>query len=234
MTRFLSLLSVVCGGFGSAALAADDFQSHEQIREVARTYLLAYLQQNGATPTAVEVGKLDARLRLKPCESDLQAFLPRGSRTIGNTTVGIRCTGSRPWSLHVPMKVRLEKTIAVAAHPLTRGHVIQAGDILMKRVDVSQLPQGYIEQRTRLLGHRVKRQIGQGATFTPRMIEKPLKVRRGQRVSILARSGAMEVRMAGKALASGAVGDRIRVENLKSKQKREGVIDRNGDVVIEL
>ncbi|NNE63328.1 MAG: flagellar basal body P-ring formation protein FlgA, partial [Gammaproteobacteria bacterium] len=66
------------------------------------------------------------------------------------------------------------------------------------------------------------------------MVEKPRIISRGQRVTILARVGGMEVRTSGKALAHGAAGERIAVQNIKSRQKLEGTVLASGEVKIDL
>jgi flagella basal body P-ring formation protein FlgA len=44
----------------------------------------------------------------------------------------------------------------------------------------------------------------------------------------------MEVRMTGKALANGAAGDIIKIENLSSKQQLEGTVTARGEIQINL
>ena len=58
-----------------------------------------------------------------------------------------------------------------------------------------------------------------------------LIVRRGDRVTLLAKSNTIEVRMEGEALSDGSQGDRIRVKNLRSRQTIEGELSENGNTV---
>jgi len=50
----------------------------------------------------------------------------------------------------------------------------------------------------------------------------------------MAQSGSMLVRMRGKALDHGAVGDRIKVLNIKSRKKLEGIITVTGEVKVDI
>ena len=213
---------------------ASPYQTHTSIHQAAIDYMQAHIQNRYAQAATITSGKLDARLRLKACDKPLQTFLPKGSRDIGQTTVGVRCTGSKAWSLHVPIRVSMYKNIAVSAKLLNRGQLLQKSDIKLKNVDLATLPQGYIDDLSDLIGQKLKRRLSPGTAFTPNSVEKPERVKRGQRVTILARSGSMEVRMTGKALAGGAIGDRIRVVNIKSKKKREGIITQSGEVKVDL
>jgi len=210
------------------------YQPHNSIHKAAIDYMQAHIQQRYALPATITSGKLDSRLRLKQCDEPLHAFLPKGSRDIGKTTIGVRCEGTKAWSLHVPVRVSMYKNIAVSAKLLNRGQLLQKADIKLKNIDLATLPQGYIDNLNELVGQKLKRRLSPGTAFTPNSVEKPERIKRGQRVTILARSGSMEVRMTGKALAGGAIGDRIRVMNIKSKKKREGIITKNGEIKVDL
>ena len=107
-------------------------------------------------------------------------------------------------------------------------------DLRMAKYDKSKLPAGYIDELTDGVGFELKRQLSSGVPLTTTMIRKPRIIKRGQHVSIIAKAGGMEVRMAGKALAHGAVGDRIRVLNLKSKKKIEGTVTPLGDIRVDI
>jgi len=210
------------------------YQTHTSIHKAAIDYMQTHIQQRYALPATITSGKLDSRLRLKQCDEPLHAFLPKGSRDIGKTTIGVRCQGTKAWSLHVPVRVSMYKNIAVSAKLLNRGQLLQKSDIKLKNIDLSTLPHGYIDDLNQLVGQKLKRRLSPGTAFTPSVVEKPERIKRGQRVTILARSGSMEVRMTGKALAGGAIGDRIRVMNIKSKKKREGIITKNGEIKVDL
>ena len=55
-------------------------------------------------------------------------------------------------------------------------------------------------------------------------------VKRGQEVTLLASAGGIQVRMAGRALADGREGARLRVQNLSSQAVVEGVVETDGVV----
>jgi flagella basal body P-ring formation protein FlgA len=59
-------------------------------------------------------------------------------------------------------------------------------------------------------------------------------VRRGQQVTLLARTGSIEIRAQGRALSDGGVSDRIRVQNVNSLKVVEGVIEDAGIVRVAL
>ena len=88
--------------------SADTIQSHRSIQEAAETYLMNSVDSGHGLRLSVKAGHLDSRLRLAACDAPLEAFQPDGGRTLGSTTVGVQCAGSKPWTLYVPVKVSLD------------------------------------------------------------------------------------------------------------------------------
>lgn len=208
----------------TSALAATPVQDHESIRRAAEQFITDVVRSSHGQTPDVRAGKLDSRLRLSHCEEPLEAFQPPGGKTLGNITVGVRCSGSKSWSLYVPVKVSIYDRVVAAARPLTRGEVVQAGDVKMVERDLAQLQSGYFSDPEEVAGMEVTRTIAMDAALTNYLVKEPLQVRRGQRVSLIANIGGLEVRMAGEALADGANGARIKVRNLSSKRVVDGTV----------
>ncbi|MGM0471957.1 MAG: flagellar basal body P-ring formation chaperone FlgA [Bacillota bacterium] len=82
--------------------------------------------------------------------------------------------------------------------------------------------------------HRLKRRINQGQILTSRMVEIPPLVKRRDKVTIIARVGQIEVRTVGLALETGAKGDIIQVENIKSGEKLTARVIKQGTVQVIL
>ena len=205
-------------------LTAAPVQDHDSIRNAAEHYVTDTVRSSyGQTPD-VRAGKLDSRLRLSHCDVPLEAFHPPGGKTLGNITVGVRCSGTKSWSLYVPVKVSIYDKVVAAARPLTRGQVVGQDDVKMVERDLAQLQSGYFTDPAAVAGMEATRTIAMDAALTNYLVKEPLQVRRGQRVSLIASSGGLEVRMAGEALADGVTGARIKVRNLSSKRVIDGTV----------
>jgi len=233
MKKINVFVCVLISLFVTTAVAGD-FQSHASIFEVAQQFMLRRVAAEYEQSPEIKQGRLDSRLQLNKCSVPLVAYLPKGSRDLGRVTVGVKCLGTRPWSLHVPVIISIYKNIVVAAHPVLRGKLLVQDDLKLARRDLASLPQGYIEDLTYGTGMKLKRSLKTGMPLTPFMIKKPRIVTRGQKVSIVARSGSLEVRVAGKALGHGAVGERIGVINLISRRKLEGIVTAKGEVNVDI
>lgn len=218
----------------SSNVLASDYQSHASIYSAAKRFMQQHVASVHGQNAKITVSKLDKRFRLKRCEKPLQTYLSRGSREIGKTTVGVKCTGAKPWSLSLPVKVSLYRNVLISTRLLNPGELLQAGDVKLASRDLADLPYGYLDNLQASIGMKIKRRINPGTALTPAMLRKPRVISRGQRVTILADGGGMQVRVAGKALANGAVGDRIRVQNASTKRKLEGVVTASGEVRVEI
>lgn len=229
---------LLAGWLGAAGLVpatagAQDLQSHASILEAARQFLEERTGDR-AGRTDIRLGSLDRRLRLAQCDAPLEGFLPPGGRLKGNTSVGVRCNGSRPWKLYVPARVRVLRKVAVAKGYLGRGAQLTRDQVHLAERDVTTLSRGFITDPAQVVGKTLKRAVSDGRLITPGALTRPTLVRRGEQVIIMGRSTAFEVRMKGEALADGSKGDLIRVKNKKSERIVEGRVTAQGLVTVQL
>ena len=218
---------------GTAAGGSGELQSHASIRSAARDFVLANASGLQFPPT-VTVGRLDSRLQLARCSEKLQAFAPPGRKTTGRTTVGVRCTGRKPWSLYVPVTISIMGKAVVATRDLVRGDFITAADVRLEQQDLTRLHSGYLGALDLAVGKRVKRTIRRGGIIKPTQIAAPTMIKKGAEVTITAKSNSILVKTKGKALSSGGPGERIRVRNLSSNKVLEATVVRAGVVQVDL
>lgn len=205
-------------------------QSHGSILAAAKQFMETQNTDLHEMPAEIKMGRLDSRLRLVQCEHTLETFLPVGGRTLGNTTVGVRCGHPKPWTLYVPVTVNVYKQVVVATDALPRGTVLGKDHVKTAKRNLAKLPQGYFVDPQNLLGMKLKRNVSGGLPLVPTMVEAPRIVKRGQRVTLIAIVSGIQVSMPGKAMANGSAGERIRVKNLSSKRIVEGVVSGSGEV----
>lgn len=217
------------------ALAADQtpVQSHDSIRDAAKAHVLHQLEHGNADAKArVEVGKLDYRLKLGACSQPIEAYdSPNGLRG-GRGVVGVRCDGNNPWKIYVPIQVSLIEQVVVSARPLAKGHLLSNADLRLAEMDVSRLRKAYYSRPQDIVGQHLKRQVAAGATLHAGLVERGKLVTRGGQVEILAGGDGLQVRMRGKALADGSLGDRIRVKNLRSGRVLTATVTGGGIVQV--
>jgi flagella basal body P-ring formation protein FlgA len=218
----------------ASATQTGALQTHQSIQTAAEEFISAEVAASHGVVPVARAGRLDTRLRLAECDAPLESFLPAGGRTLGNTTVGVRCNGSQTWTLYVPVRVSVYETIVTAARPLSRGTVLQARDLTLVEKDLAQLRSGYFTNREELIGKQVTRPVLIGAAFTTQTVKNAQQIKRGDRIGLIATTGGLQVRMSGEALENGAMGEKIRVRNLSSKRVVEGIILSRATVQVDL
>jgi flagella basal body P-ring formation protein FlgA len=205
------------------AATAAELESHQRILESARTHTANQYKSN-ADSLKVTPGELDKRLRLTRCQRPLETFSTGKRHTGTRQTVGVRCRGASEWTIYVSLTVELSKRILVANRHLTRGSSIRSGDFRLEKRVVSGLHRGYLDNPADILGRMLKRSVRKNAALAPNQLQPQLDIRRGGQVTIVGRSGAIEVRMAGRAREDGSRGDRVKVTNISSEREIEGIV----------
>ena len=215
--------AVVVLAIGSDALAAQNWQPVEDISATAESWLRAH-SGDQAGSTSVKAGALDPRHKLPLCDAPLEGFMRRGAKIGPRSIVGVRCTGSKPWKVYVPVNVIVTRKVLAAARPLPRGHLVAKADVTLIERDVATMQRGYYDGFEALSGLRLKQPLLAGQVITPAMLAADRVIRRGQSVTIVAAGGGINISMAGRALTDGALNQRIRVENSNSGRVVEGIV----------
>lgn len=177
---------------------------------------------------------MDDRLRLKRCDVPLDANINNSLVKPGRISVGIRCAGSSPWSLYVPVLISATAKVVLIKGPLPRGTLLQADNLEVKDLPTDQLPANYISNINDVAGMELNRFINNEAFATAQMLKLRNLIQKGQTVVIVAKNNNMEVRMAGIALEPGQLGDRISVKNSASGRTIEGKVLESGVIVVNI
>ncbi len=224
-------IAFICTLAANTSVAAGDTESSARISAAARSYIAKHHPWQ-SQKTRIDVGQLDPRTRLPRCSRPLQAFMSPGAEIRRRSTVGVRCSGDKPWKIYLPVTVAAYARVMVSKHPIAPGQTVTAADISWVEREVSSLGYGYLRSLKQAGGLRSRRSIAQGAVITANMLEAGNVVSKGQQLKLLSNSGAIRVSMKGIALQDGALGARIRVRNLSSGKELEGRVDSAGQVLL--
>jgi len=217
-----------------AAPAANQWQDHAAIRAAAQQFLQVYVDDQHEGRSEIRLGPLDPRLKLTPCASPLTAYLPPGGRNMGNTTVGVRCPDQGGWNIYVSARIDVFGPVLVTRQPLARGTRIEAGDLELVERNLAYLPYGYYTDPQPIAGQLAKRTIAGATVITPPMLQAPRLVKRGERVSVIAERGPLQIRTSGKALRDGKSGELIQIRAEGSHRIVDGVVVGQGVVKVTL
>jgi flagella basal body P-ring formation protein FlgA len=211
--------------------ALTNAETHQSLSSI-RDAVVEFVTTEHADDAQLKVhpDSIDKRLRLAHCSTGLRAFWAAGSKTVGNTTVGIRCKDVKAWKLYIPTRVRLMKPVVVANRALSRGQRLEAQDLRIEHRDVGDLRRPAVRDPAQVLGYRVHRPIPPGRVVDASMLSAPVLVERGRRVRLAVRTQGMDISMSGQAMEDGALGDTVKVRNTSSRAIVEGVVTGSGTV----
>jgi flagella basal body P-ring formation protein FlgA len=203
-----------------AALADAAWQRHESIRQAAEAAARVAL----AGPAEVTADSPDPRLKLVLCDQPLTATVPANGARAPRLTAEVRCAGSQPWRLYVPVRVTATRQVVVATRALPRDTVLAPGDVRLANAAAGTPPAGVLHDPGLAVGRRLRRATDEGQPVTVGVLAAATLVRRGQQVLVEAGAGDLKVRMAGVARSDGALGDLIEVENGSSGRVVQAIV----------
>lgn len=175
---------------------------------------------------------LDERLRLPRCD---QALSARPEPQRGNQIrVAVACEGAQAWTVYLSLRAVELRPVLTLRRAVQRGEPLTADLLQAEPRDVALLGAGYYSNAAALQGLQLRRPAAAGSVLTPELVQAPQLVRRGDLVTVVGRSGSIEVRSQGKALRDGARGERVTVENASSRRIVEGEVNARGEVEVSL
>lgn len=127
-------------------------------------------------------------------------------------------------------EVWTEIQVPVPTRRLSPGEVIAEADLTMTALRTDQLGQRVITDRNALLGQTARRVLSPGRPVPDNSVATQTAVTRNKPVTLEYRQGALLITARGRALANGAVGDQIRVQNLDSNRTLTGTVTGPGTV----
>ncbi|MDW3094339.1 MAG: flagellar basal body P-ring formation chaperone FlgA [Gammaproteobacteria bacterium] len=232
LTLILICISVN-SAFSQELSGSGQYHRHDDITVAVKEFIGDSINADDESMT-ITAKSLDKRLKLSKCEIPLQAFWPPGASQAGHTSVGIRCNDSKPWKIYVGAQIKRYQQVWVAMTALSRGTILNRSHVALERKEIRNNSREYFSIEQNPIGLVAKRPMRRGDILQVLALEKPMAVKRGDRVIVIARVNGLEIRTAATALNAAAEGDRIRVQNLSSKKELEGVLHKNSVVHINI
>jgi flagella basal body P-ring formation protein FlgA len=164
---------------------------------------------------AVEVGRLDARLKLAPCDK-VQTYLPPGFTAWGKTRVGLRCVqGATKWNVYLPITVKVFGRALVAANAMPAGTTLAAKDLQEAEIDLAADRSNAVTQPTEAVGRQLARALTPGESLRAADLRARQWFAAGDTVRVIAVGAGFAVHGEGQAVSPGLDGAsvRVRVDN---------------------
>lgn len=201
---FLLILLIL--QYGQALAAAHDYQE-------LRNSIIAFVKQQTASmpgKTSYRVDEIDRRINLPQC-GKIEVFLPDGSHLIGNTSVGVRCSENKGWSIFVPVQIKISLDLLISARKLPPGHILQQDDLSTQTTEVTQA--GGITEPKQVIGKVLRYGIAAGQILREDMLRPPYSITQGQVVQLLIQNKGFSISSTGVALNNASEGQTVKVRN---------------------
>jgi flagella basal body P-ring formation protein FlgA len=175
----------------------------------------AFVQQSAGAgqPLRVDVqlGTLDPRLRLGPCER-IEPYLPPRTRLWGRSRIGLRCLqGPARWNVYLPVTVRVFGPALVATRALPVGSVIGPGDLAQAEVDLAEDASNALREADLAVGRTLARAIDAGRSLRQAHLQPRQWFAAGETVQVVAQGEGFAVSGEAQALTPGIEGQPARV-----------------------
>lgn len=150
----------------------------------------------------------------------LTSSLPYGIRYNTPTTVKmiVIVNGQAFATSNVRFDVKLYRQVVVSANQVSQGELLTSEKLRYERMDTGRLGTGYFTDMKKIIGLETRRPLAPGLVVTDLMLNKPIIIKRGDLVHVIARIGGMEVTVVGKAMQNGYEGQLIRIQNVNSNK----------------
>lgn len=211
---------------------AIEYETLDNIHDAAQSWLNT--QYAGRNDIEFRLGHIDNRLHMIKCTSPLEVSRPDDSKANGYTTIRVRCNNQKAWQVYVPVRIIEYVDVLAVNQALPRGSYLQKSDVKKVKKDVSRLHNGYFTNFSEINDMVTRRSLRRGRILTPGVITPPRLVKRGESITILAKSGSLIIRVKGRALMDGKMGQRIRVKNERSKRDLHATVVSSGTVQVSM
>lgn len=163
------------------------------------------------TRVVVQIGQLDPRLRLAPCQQ-VQPYLPPGMAAWGRSRVGLRCTdGVARWNVTLPVQVSLFGRVVVAAAPLPAGVNLSQEHLALAEIDIAAEPGAVFTDAGALIGRTLGRPLGAAEAVRAPALKARQWFAAGETVQVRAVGDGFAVVAEAQAMGPGIEGQDVRV-----------------------
>ena len=230
--HILGVLALLAGTMPGLLYAEQN--AHQQIGQAIEQHLAQQLKQEAAaqgwesahfTHTSTTTSEAIA-----PCRQ-LPQVTSDANSIIGRQQLSLHCPDAPAWTVKVNVEAIVFVPAVFAQTVIERGDTITASQLKVEDLDISKARRGFFNDIDKVTGQGAKRRLRADQLISPNLLAKPLLVRRGQQVKMIANHDGIAAATLGEALDHGEQGAVIRVKNLRSEKIVEARVIEAGVVL---
>lgn len=194
-----------------ALLSAPAQAQENLLQQQAKQFANSSLRAGQGRRVEIEVGTLDPRLRLAPCDQ-IEPYLPANARLWGRSRIGIRCLqGPTRWNVYLPVTVKVFAPALVATRALPAGTLLAEGDLAQAEVDLAEDSSNALFQPALAIGRTIDRPLPAGRSLRQSHLKPRQWFAAGEVVQVVAQGPGFRVAGEGQALTPGTEGLPVRI-----------------------
>ncbi|GAA3540432.1 flagellar basal body P-ring formation chaperone FlgA [Zobellella aerophila] len=192
-----------------SALLTPARASASTLMEAVHSFLYQQTHQLGEDVT---IDVFPPSAQLPPCDHPQPFFPGNGQRQWGRVAVAVRCGEQGEQVRYMQAQIRVLGHYPVAARAIAAGTRIDADMIELRQGDLGSLPRQALLDADEAIGQLARRPLAAGTVIQRHQLRELPLVERGQRVVLEAAGAGFRITREGKAMESGAMGERVRVK----------------------
>lgn len=156
----------------------------------------------------------------------LSAPLSNSRELKGRVTlyVNVQVNGKEYGRLSLSGWIDIFDDVVCASRSLTRGKLLEPGDLNIQRVNVSNIHGDYFRSDQDLLGKVLTRNTSSNKVLMPNMVEDAALLHKGDTVKIIASRGNLSITTLGIVKSDGKIDDTVQVQNMTSGKIINGIV----------
>lgn len=168
---------------------------------------------------------LNSTAALAPCTQALTVSpSDAGASLLARQRLDVRCADQPGWAVVVSSQASVFVPAVFSSQTIERGQTIGAPQLSLQELDVGKASRGFFTDLDDVVGMGAKRRIRPNQALSPSLLTKPLLIKRGQQVKIVASHDGIAASTMGEALENGELKAVIRVRNLSSGRTIEAKV----------
>lgn len=193
-----------------------------------------YVQQNAfiddAADATIQAAAVDERINIPACKSPLQFEASDSNLRQSNVSVKVTCPNTN-WYLFTSVQVEQTKPVVVTSETMSPGSLLTEKNLYIADIPINRLRGSTYSTTENLVGARLKRRVRPGQIISNGML---CFVCKGDKVTIMAVSSGLSLKVSGIAQQDGNLGDTIRVQNAASRKTVSATVSSTSEVSIQI
>ena len=203
-------------------LVGSDFKFQKDIQEMYKEKVMHDYPAVNPDSIDIDIKEISLLSKLTSTASEFRLQFPQGADVVGRTVLPIRFFDTEGDLVHkgnIVVDVDAKAPYFRTTRLIRRHKIIKESDIEQVDLSVRGQHKNVVTRKEDIIGRMTASTLASGAVMTAYMLKEVPAVKVGAPVSVLLENNGFELRVKGRALDDGSIGDTIRVQTRLESRK---------------